>query len=149
MRALGLDLGTKRIGIAVSDFSGTIASPLKVLIRARRRADDHAAIAALVDEEEAECVVVGMPFSMDGTAGTAAKGAIAEVAALASVLSVPVETWDERLSTVTAHQIMGAGGKKAAARRDSVDKVAAAVILQGWLDHRRIQQIRQSDRAGD
>jgi putative holliday junction resolvase len=142
MRALGIDLGSKRIGIAVSDFSGTIASPLVVLIRARRRADDHAAIAKLVLEEEAECVVVGMPFSMDGSLGTAAKGAIHEVAALTSVLAVPVETWDERLSTVTAHQIMGEGGKKAAARRDSVDKVAAAVILQGWLDHRRTQMDR-------
>jgi putative holliday junction resolvase len=59
-------------------------------------------------------------------------------------LAVPVETWDERLSTVTAHQIMGEGGKNAAARRESVDKVAAAVILQGWLDHRRVQR----DRAG-
>jgi putative holliday junction resolvase len=88
MRALGIDLGSKRIGVAVSDFSGTIASPLKVIIRARRRADDHAAIAALVIEEEAECVVVGMPFSMDGSVGTAAKGAVAELCLLRPGTSV-------------------------------------------------------------
>jgi putative holliday junction resolvase len=139
MRALGIDLGSKRIGIAVSDLSGTIATPRTVLLRSKRRSDDHAAIAALVAEEEAECVVVGMPLSMDGSVGTAAKGAVAEVAALASVLAVPVETWDERLSTVTAHTVLREGGMRGEARRGSVDKVAAAVILQGWLDHRRSQ----------
>lgn len=136
MRVLALDLGAKRIGVAVSDFSGTIASPLTVIERGRRRNDDHARIAALVVEEEAELVVVGLPLSMDGSVGKAAEGANAEAAKLASVLSVPVETWDERRSTVTAHETMAQTGVRIGDRRGRVDKIAAAVILQGWLDRR-------------
>lgn len=136
MRALGLDLGTKRIGVAVSDRSGTIASPLVVLARSRSRRDDHARIAALVQEEEAELVVVGLPRSLSGDLGPAARGALAEVEALATVVGVPVETHDERFSTVTAERFLGAGGLKGPARRQVVDKVAAAVILQSWLDGR-------------
>lgn len=136
MRALGLDLGTKRVGIAVSDRSGTIASPLLVLQRSGRHADDHRRIAALVLEEEAELVVVGLPLSMSGQLGPAARGALAEVAELATVVGVPVETYDERLTTVSADRAMLEAGMKAPARRKVVDKVAAAVMLQAWLDRR-------------
>jgi putative holliday junction resolvase len=139
MRALGLDLGSKRIGVAVSDRSGTIATPLVVITRAKRRDDDHARIAALVVEEEAECIVVGLPLNMDGSAGSAAKGAVAEAGRLASVVGVPVVTWDERRSTVTAAAILRESGVNSRDGRSVVDKVAAAVLLQGWLDHRREQ----------
>ena len=137
MRALGLDLGSKRIGVAVSDRSGTIASPLTVLTRGRSRRDDHARIAALVREEEAECVVVGMPRSLSGGDGPAATAARSEASALASVVGVPVETYDERFTTVTANRSLAAAGVRGQARRQVVDKVAAAVILQSWLDARR------------
>jgi putative Holliday junction resolvase len=135
MRALGLDLGSKRIGVAVSDRSGTLASPLVVLERTGSRATDHRRIAALVAEEEAEILVVGLPLSLDGSIGPAARGAIAEVEQLASVVGVPVETFDERLTTVTAHDLL-AHRMRAQARRRIVDKVAAAVMLQTWLDSR-------------
>lgn len=137
MRALGLDLGSKRIGVAVSDRSGTIASPLTVITRGRSRRTDHERIAELVREEEAEVVVVGMPRSLSGGDGPAARAARAEVAALASVVGVPVETYDERFTTVTANRALAEGGVRGAARRNVVDKVAAAVILQSWLDARR------------
>jgi putative Holliday junction resolvase len=137
MRALGLDLGSKRIGVAVSDRSGTIASPLTVLTRARSRRDDHARIAALVREEEADCVVVGMPRSLSGEDGPAARAARSEASALASVVGVPVETYDERFTTVTANRALAESGVRGTARRQVVDKVAAAVILQAWLDARR------------
>jgi putative Holliday junction resolvase len=137
VRALGLDLGSKRIGVAVSDRSGTIASPLTVLERSGSRRTDHDRIAALVREEEAEVVVVGMPRSLSGGQGPAARAATAEIAALASVVDVPVETSDERFTTVTANRALAESGVRGAARRQVVDKVAAAVILQSWLDARR------------
>jgi putative Holliday junction resolvase len=137
VRVLGLDLGSKRIGVAVSDRSGTIATPLTVLTRGRSRREDHERIAALVREEEAECVVVGLPHSLSGRDGPAARAARAEITALASVVGVPVETYDERFTTVTANRALAEGGVRGAARRSVVDKVAAAVILQSWLDARR------------
>ncbi len=134
MRVLALDLGSRRIGVALSDPSGTIASPHSVLERAGDPAADHQAIAALVVELEAERVVVGLPISMGGGMGPAARAAMAESEALATVLAVPVETFDERLTTVAADRILLAGRVRGGARRRVVDKIAAAVILQGWLE---------------
>ncbi len=134
MRVLGLDLGSRRIGVAVSDRSGTVASPLTVVTRTGDRRQDHEALGRLVEEEEAERVVVGLPLSLDGSVGAAARGAIEEAAELASVVAVPVETYDERLTTVTADRALMAARMRAEARRRVVDKVAAAVMLQSWLD---------------
>jgi putative pre-16S rRNA nuclease len=133
-RALGLDLGSKRIGVAVGDRSGTIASPLMVLQRSGSTRRDHEAIAKLVIEEEADVVVVGLPLNMNGTSGPAAKAAIDEAEALATVVGVPVVTFDERRTTVTADQAMMEAKMRAQARRRIVDKIAAAVMLQNWLD---------------
>jgi putative Holliday junction resolvase len=134
VRALGLDLGSKRIGVAVSDRSGTLASPLTVLERAGDRRRDHERIRTLVDEEEAELVVVGLPLSLDGSVGPSARGALDEAGELASVVGVPVETFDERLTTVTAARHQREAGVPSRARRSTVDQVAAAVLLQAWLD---------------
>jgi putative holliday junction resolvase len=134
VRVLGLDLGSKRIGVAVTDRSGTIASPLLVLPRTGDVATDHRRIAALVAEEEAVRVVVGLPLSLDGSMGPAAKAAVAEAEALATVVGVPVETYDERLTTVTADNALREARMRTEARRRVVDKVAAAVMLQAWLD---------------
>lgn len=136
MRVLGVDLGSKRIGIAVSDRSGTIASPLTVLQRSGSVARDHQQIAALVREEEAEAVVVGLPLNMNGSTGPSAQAAIKEAKALATVVGVPVHTSDERRTTVSADRAMMEAGMNAVKRRKVVDKVAAAVILQHWLDGR-------------
>ncbi len=131
-RVLGLDLGSKRIGVAIS--SGTVATPHAVLERAKDRAADHAAVAAIVADLDAERVVVGMPLSLDGSMGPAAAAAAEEAEALADVLPVPVETYDERLTTVTADRSLSTLGLSGQARRRVVDKVAAAVMLQAWLD---------------
>lgn len=136
VRALGIDLGSKRIGIAVSDRTGTIASPLTVLQRSGSTRRDHEAIAKLVVEEEAELLVVGLPLNMNGTAGPAAKAAVKEAEALATVVGVPVITFDERRTTVTADHALMEARIGAKARRQLVDKVAAAVLLQTWLDSR-------------
>jgi putative Holliday junction resolvase len=103
-----------------------------VVTRGRSRRQDYERIAALVVEEEAEIVVVGMPRSLSGGEGPAARAAAAEIAALASVVGVPVETHDERFTTVTATRALAESGVRGPARRQVVDKVAAAVILQSW-----------------
>ena len=136
MRVVGLDLGSKRVGVAVSDPRGVVATPYTVLERAGRRADDHRAVARLVAELEAERVVVGLPLSLDGTSGPAARSASEEAAQLGEVLDVPVELHDERLTTVSADRSLLLMNVKAGARRKVVDQVAAAVLLQSWLDGR-------------
>ena len=137
MRALGIDLGKKRIGVAVSDRSGTIASPLTVVHRGRSQREDHVAIASIVREEEAEMIVVGLPLNMDGTEGSSAKSARSVVERMATVVGVPVVLHDERRTTVQADRVLMERHVGARERRSEVDKVAAAFILQSWLDGRR------------
>jgi putative holliday junction resolvase len=136
VRVLALDLGSKRVGVAVSDPTGTIASPYEVLARSGDLAADHRRIAELVDETGAETVVVGLPLSLDGSTGPAARGVLDEVERLADTVGVPIETYDERLTTVTADRSLIERGMRAPARRAVIDKVAAAVLLQAWLDSR-------------
>jgi putative holliday junction resolvase len=136
-RALGVDLGSRRIGLAVSDAGGVLASPLTTLESTRDRPAVHRRLAEIVAEYEVETVVVGLPLGLDGTVGTAATGALAEVEALRDVLSVPVVTQDERFSTVTAHEQLRAAGVAGRRRRQIVDQQAAVVLLQAWLDARR------------
>lgn len=136
MRAVGLDLGSKRIGVALSDSFGTMALPYEVLVRTGDRERDHRRIARIVDETEAEVVVVGMPYSLDGGMGPTAKRYRAEARVLAAALRVPVETYDERLTTVTAERALKETDLSGRDRRKVVDQVAAAVMLQSWLDHR-------------
>ena len=137
VRALGVDLGTRRVGLALSDSGGLVATPLEVLERSGSEAQDHAAIAAMVAEREVEVVVVGLPLSLDGSMGPAARAARAEIGRLAAVVGVPVEPCDERLTTVSAERHLRAGEVKAPRRRQVVDMVAASVLLQSWLDARR------------
>lgn len=132
-RALGLDLGSRRIGVAISDTDRTVATPIEV-IDARDRPRARREIADLVTEWEADVVVVGLPLSLDGSDGPAARQARLEAERLAEVVGVPVELHDERLTTVTAHQTLKELDMDAAARRRVVDQVAAAVILQSWLE---------------
>ncbi|WP_419925894.1 Holliday junction resolvase RuvX [Candidatus Poriferisocius sp.] len=133
-RALGIDLGERRIGVAVSDGEGRLATPLAVIERSGSRQLDHRQIAELVAEYGAEVVVVGLPLSLDGSAGPAARGAEREAEQLEAALDVPVVAHDERLTTVIADQALAHSGLSAKARRQRVDMVAASVILQGWLD---------------
>jgi putative Holliday junction resolvase len=131
---LGIDLGSKRIGIATSDRSGTIATPYTVLLRCGSMGGDHRNIAKMVVEEEAEAVIVGLPLNMDGSEGKAAQAARVEAARMATVVGVPVHVHDERLTTVKADRVLMEQKMNAQARRRVVDKVAAAVMLQSWLD---------------
>ena len=143
VRALGLDPGTKRIGVAVSDLSGSIASPLLVLTRSRSKEHDLHEIARIATAEEAEVIVVGLPLNMDGSTGSSARAATGLARRLATVVDVPVEMHDERLTTVTADRSMLDAGLDAVERRQRVDKVAAAIMLQSWLDARAIRLGRE------
>jgi putative Holliday junction resolvase len=136
-RALGVDLGSRRIGLAVSDPGGTIALPHDVLARSGDARADHDAIVAAAREAGVTTIVVGLPRSLSGRDGPAAHATRREVDALREVAArdgIDVELHDERLTTVIAQQQMRAGAVPRRARRNTVDKVAAAVMLQSWLD---------------
>ena len=138
MRVLALDLGTKRIGVAVSDDDGTVATPIGTLERTADRARLHREVAALVEEWEAGLVLLGLPIDLRGEVGPAATAVLGERDELAAVVDVPVEVHDERLSTRIADRALRARGDlDGRARRKVVDQAAAAVILQDWLDRRR------------
>lgn len=136
MRILALDVGSARIGVAVSDPSGTIAQAVAVIPRRgwrRVRADIEAQVAAC----GAERIVVGLPLRLDGTEGASAVEARAFAEKLQASLGVPVELQDERLSTAAAERAMIHGGARRARRRVTRDAVAAALFLQTYLDRRR------------
>jgi putative Holliday junction resolvase len=133
-RALGVDLGSARIGIAVSDTARRVATPIEVVARSGDVSRDHRALRALADEWDASVVVVGVPYSLDGSVGPAAKAVLSEIETLRATLAVPVETYDERLTTVTAERSLMRQNLRADERRHVVDMVAASVLLQGWLD---------------
>jgi putative holliday junction resolvase len=134
-RALGVDLGERRIGLALSDPSRTVASPHEVLRRSGDPVVDRRAIVDAARELGANVIVVGLPLSLSGHTGPAAKAALAEVEALRAVAgSIDVVVQDERLTTVTAERALGEARMRRDARRNVVDKVAAAVMLQAWLE---------------
>ena len=134
MRALGIDLGTKRIGVAKSDPSGSLATPLCVLARSKDRGQLTRDLTELIDEWEIEVVVIGLPLSLDGSDSPSTRRARAEIRHLGDSLSVPVETYDERLTTVSADRMLREAEVDGRQRRQVIDMVAAAVILQNWLD---------------
>ncbi len=137
MRVLGLDLGRRRTGVAVSDSAGAVATPHGVIPRHDDGDAFAAAVAALVSETGAGAVVVGLPLSLDGTEGPAAQWADAEARSLAAFLDVPVYLHDERLTSVTAGRVPAGGGPRRRGRKPGIDASAAAIMLQSWLDSSR------------
>jgi len=133
MRILGLDLGERRVGVAVSDPGGTIAHPLSRFQPVGRR-DLVEQVVRLVREQEAGRVVVGYPWNTDGTRGEQARRTDAVVQALREALEVPVTVWDERFSTEEAEAALRQGGLRPDQRKARRDMVAAALILQAYLD---------------
>ncbi|MFN6998928.1 MAG: Holliday junction resolvase RuvX [Elioraea tepidiphila] len=136
-RLIGLDPGSKTIGVALSDVTLTIASPYGALKRGKLKAN-AAEIAAIAAKEGAGGVVVGLPLSMDGTSGPAAQAARDWAAALAAALGLPVALWDERLSSAAVNRMLIGEADLTRARRAAVvDKAAAAYMLQAALDATR------------
>ena len=135
---IGVDVGTVRVGVAASDPGGVLASPLATLARDPRGAADLDRLARLVADREAVEVVVGLPRSLSGKSGPAARSAREYAEALASrIHPVPVRLSDERLTTVAATRRLAEGGIRGRKGRQVVDRSAAVLILQGWLDAAR------------
>ncbi|GAA5128918.1 Holliday junction resolvase RuvX [Pseudonocardia adelaidensis] len=133
-RRLGIDVGAVRVGVAVCDPDGVLATPLVTVPRDVDGGSDLRAIAGLVAEHEAVGVVVGLPRTLAGRDGPAAEAARAFADALSGVLDVPVELSDERFTTVVATRQLRERGVKGRKQRAVVDQAAAVAILQGWLD---------------
>jgi putative Holliday junction resolvase len=136
MRLLGLDVGDKTIGVALSDESATLASGLHTIRRTGLQKDLRE-LAGLARDREVETVVVGLPRSLDGSEGPQARKVLAFVEALRRAVQVPIVTWDERFTTVVAENALIEGGVSRGRRKGLVDKVAAVLILQNYLDYRK------------
>ncbi len=135
-RVLGIDLGSRRIGLAVTDGHGLTAQPRATLVR-QGGARDLEAIAATIRDSGADRIVLGLPLDPEGGEGPAARRARAFAAKLTAALHLPVELVDESFSTVEAEAVLLAADLSRARRKQVVDKLAAAVILQRWLDGQR------------
>ena len=133
MRILALDFGTKRIGVAVSDELKMIAQPLE-FIPATPFTAFLARLKEIIQDKEAELILVGLPRNMDGSYGPAALKVQEFVGALRETVAIPIQTWDERLTSAQAQRFLIQGDVRRKERKNKVDKVAAAVLLQSYLD---------------
>jgi putative Holliday junction resolvase len=145
-RVLGLDLGTKTIGLALSDVERRIATPLEV-VRRRKFTQDAARLIEIVKKFDVAALVVGLPLNMDGSEGPRAQATRAFVRNLSALTPLPCLFWDERLSTAAVTRCLIEQDISRAKRAESIDKVAAAYILQGALDrlNRQVADIRRPD----
>jgi len=133
MRILALDHGTRRIGVAVSDETKTIAQPLE-FIPAEPFAAFLDRLKVILVEKEVDFILLGMPRNMDGTYGPAAQKVEAFAAVLKTAITVPIKMWDERLTSVMANRLLIQGNVRRDKRKEKVDKMAAAILLQSYLD---------------
>jgi putative Holliday junction resolvase len=133
MRILAIDHGTKRIGLAISDEMGIIAQPLE-FVPAEPFDKFIARLKEIIHEKQVELLLVGMPRNMDGSYGPAAIKTEAFVGAIKSAVVVPVQMWDERLTSAQANRYLIEGKVRREKRREKVDKTAAAILLQSYLD---------------
>jgi len=135
MRSLGLDIGDRRIGVALSDPQGILASPFTTINR-RDETTDVEAIIGIVDQKGVEQIIVGLPRSMDGSIGMQAEKVKVFTQELCNHTHVPVEFRDERLSTISAKRLMQEASARKTREKARQDAIAAAIILQGYLDER-------------
>jgi putative Holliday junction resolvase len=137
MRVLAIDHGTKRMGIAISDPSGMIALPLE-FIPAEPFAPFLERLKQLILEKEVDMILVGMPRNMDGSYGPAAAKVQEFVAVLKETIAIPIKTWDERLTSAQANRMLVQADVRRKDRKEKVDKAAAAILLQSFLDSRSV-----------
>lgn len=135
-RIIGLDVGEKRIGVALSDELAIAAHPLTVIVR-NGLGKDLGKIEEIVQEYSAAGIVVGLPLNMNGTIGESAKRVLSFTDSLKKKLPVSVETWDERLTTVSSEKVLLEADLSRKKRKKVIDKVAATLLLQCYLDNRR------------
>lgn len=133
-RFLGLDIGTKTIGLALSDVLGMIATPTETLRRGKFM-DDSKKLLAMIEQHDIGVLVLGLPLNMDGSEGPRCQSVRQFAANYLAVQDIDIVFWDERLSTVAAHRVMIDADLSRKRQAEVVDKMAAAIILQGFLDH--------------
>ena len=133
MRILALDHGTKRIGIALSDELKMIATPLE-FVPAEPFTDFVKRLKEIIREKEVELILIGMPRNMDGSYGPAALKVQEFIAVLKDLVAIPIKTWDERLTSAQAQRFLIQGGVRRQERKEKVDKMAASILLQSYLD---------------
>jgi putative Holliday junction resolvase len=133
MRILALDHGTKRIGVAVSDETKTIAQPLEY-IPAEPFTGFLERLRQLIREKEIDLILIGLPRNMDGSYGPAAEKVQTFAGVLGGAITVPIKMWDERLTSAQANRVLIQGGARRAKRKEKVDQTAAAILLQSYLD---------------
>jgi putative Holliday junction resolvase len=136
MRIIGLDVGKRRIGVAVSDESGVCATAIEVVDRRSMKKDEFKWLTDLVDEYQGEEVVVGLPVNMNGQLGDSANETLKYVEHIKDKINIPVKTWDERLSTVQGERILLEADLSRKKRKGIIDKLSAQIILQSYLDYR-------------
>ena len=136
MRVMAIDYGDAHTGVAISDLTGLLAG-YTATIHSRRQPEVLQALGKLIAEYGVTELVLGYPKNMDGTLGPRAEKAEAFSHVLEEAFSLPVRLWDERRTTIDAHNILASAGKRAKARKKTVDAVAAALILEGYLTFRR------------
>ena len=137
MRIMGLDIGDKRIGVALSDPEEILASPHTTITRE----GDDAAVQSIIDiavQYNVQCIVVGVPYSLNGTVGQQAKSIMAFIEKISQNTEIPIELQDERLSTVAAENLLKEAGKRREKLKEKRDSAAAAFILQGYMDSRKV-----------
>tara|TARA_B100000945_G_scaffold109886_1_gene87039 strand:- start:2632 stop:3081 length:450 start_codon:yes stop_codon:yes gene_type:complete len=149
LRVLGIDIGSKKIGIAISNQEMTLATPLTVVHRSSQTSEDHETIKAIAHEWEVELLVVGMPLSLDGSLGASAENVLKEIKHLERNTGIPVDTFDERFTTTTAKQILHDQGVSEKEQKNVIDQVAASIILQTWLDHKISASASLKEAASD
>lgn len=132
-RILGIDYGEKRIGFAISDELKVVASPLLVHSR-KKKGDDLSAVIHLCSERYVERIVIGQPLNMDGSSGSAVEKVEDFVERLRMETSIDIDLWDERMSTMSAERVLLEGDVSRSKRKTVVDKLAAQIILQSYLD---------------
>jgi len=133
MRILAIDHGTKRIGVAVSDETKTIAQPLEY-IPAEPFADFLEHLKKILTEKEISLILIGMPRNMNGSYGPATQKVETFIGVLKTAITVPIKTWDERLTSTMANRAMIQGNVRRDKRKEKVDAMAAAILLQSYLD---------------
>jgi putative Holliday junction resolvase len=143
-RVLGLDYGEKRLGFALSDHTEMLATPLRV-VTCRSEQEALIETVRICKEIGAERLVVGMPINMNGTRGPAAQNVDKFIQKLSKALAIPIEIWDERLSTKSATDVLIEAGASRKRRKEVVDKLAAQIFLQNYLDARAFKHEEQTD----
>jgi len=143
VRILGLDIGSKRIGVAVSDELGFTAQGIETLI-CKSPEDDAEAIAKLAEKYSVEEIVIGIPYNMDGSEGPQAEKVRATIERIKKRAKIPMREWDERLSTMAAERVLLEADMSRSKRRKVIDKVAAVIILQGYLERKRLKEKQNS-----